>query len=208
MNARWRGYWILVVERLGNVRATPFTHVLGVDLSKNMIRSTRDCSEPTMHSTQLAPQSRRRTIGFIVESLGFVTDESIDSVVAGYIIKAGWPQLGIFWGWVPEPSSIFVTTTAARRTFKPLDRMIGFIFSSTFMRSNPPGSHMQDDISRIYLHTSRRGTLYVHSEIHRRDVKHPEGPAEVRFWKNLSWRPQWVLVAEMGLEIRSVWWST
>ncbi|KAI6044362.1 S-adenosyl-L-methionine-dependent methyltransferase [Pisolithus marmoratus] len=105
---------IMCLGRTGQAtfQLTPFTRVLGVDPSENMIQSARDalkkhplqpqqfddgsdvCSQP-LH------QSQSQTFEFIqspAESLGFIKDESVDLVIAAqschwFDWSRVWPQL-------------------------------------------------------------------------------------------------------------------
>ncbi|KIK14497.1 hypothetical protein PISMIDRAFT_80993, partial [Pisolithus microcarpus 441] len=64
---------------------TPFTHVLGLDPSENIVRSAREALK------RREPQSQRRTIEFVqspTESPDFIADESVDLVIA-----AAFPSL-------------------------------------------------------------------------------------------------------------------
>ncbi|KAI6016627.1 S-adenosyl-L-methionine-dependent methyltransferase [Pisolithus microcarpus] len=77
---------------------TPFTHVLGLDPSENIVRSAREAlkrREPQVDDTydvgSGSPQSQRRTIEFVqspTESPDFIADESVDLVIA-----AAFPSL-------------------------------------------------------------------------------------------------------------------
>lgn len=90
---------------------TPFTHVLGIDPSENMIRSAREALKKRQPQLQQVddvsdvgsrpPQSPGQTIGFIqspAESLDFIADESVDLVIAAqschwFDWSKVWPQL-------------------------------------------------------------------------------------------------------------------
>ncbi|KAI6030380.1 hypothetical protein EDC04DRAFT_82961 [Pisolithus marmoratus] len=117
---------------------------------------------------------------------------------------------------VPEPSFTLATTTGARGVFEPLDRvytsvlpgitqqphltfshrvsylltengMIRFIFHRTFMLSNPPDFHVQDDNILAYFKTG--SALHAFRETHTEDTEHPVGPAVVSFWNSLRRGP-------------------